>query len=86
VAVEKNTSPDKSAVEMVLRLMALAARNAPKSFTMDCLEVQIVAVGWIGDTYHGFLLTPVPEPSTMLLLGSALIGLAGYGRKKSFMK
>ena len=34
------------------------------------------------DAQSGGPSTPVPEPGTMLLLGSGLIGVAGWGRKK----
>jgi hypothetical protein len=40
-----------------------------------------------GGEIRGFFKpSPVPEPATMLLLGSGLIGLAGFGRKMFFKK
>jgi hypothetical protein len=55
------------------------------------LDVTLTGTG--GDFYFGFShleatgdTAPVPEPATMLLLGSGLIGLVGLGRKKFFKR
>jgi len=59
-----------------------ATTSSFKSTTSTPVATNEVS-GSIGDTGAN---NPVPEPATLILLGSGLVGLAGVGRKKFFKK
>ncbi len=55
--------------------------NAAPGFTLDELGNSVVFQYGSSLTENNFS-SPVPEPATILLLGSGLIGIVAYGRKK----
>jgi len=78
----------KLLVFLCVMFMILGAVGCKSSSSRGNISDSVTSVSTQTDdvTGGGDTASAVPEPATILLLGSGLLGLAGVGRKKFFNK
>jgi probable HAF family extracellular repeat protein len=75
------TNPDPTAINLNSRVVAGASFGLVEAFGINDLG-QIVGYGIVAGHEHAFLLTPVPEPGTLVLCGLGVAGLAARIRRR----
>ena len=68
-------------------ISSLTLSGAPVGISWDsCAGItdsgKILVYGHVGDNYRSYLLSPVPEPLTLLLAATGLLGLMAYAWRK----